>query len=107
MFIKALTRIALVAILLLATSSCFAQNPREAIYKSKCQNCHGAAGLADSNMAKALKVKPITDPSVTKLSLTEMIDATKNGSGKMQAFKNSLSETEIKDSVTFFRTFMK
>jgi mono/diheme cytochrome c family protein len=107
MFIKALTRISMAAVVLLATSSCFAQTPGEATYKAKCQNCHGVAGMADSNMAKALKVKPVTDPAVTKLSLTEMIEATKNGMGKMQGFKSTLSEAEIKDSVTFFRSFMK
>jgi mono/diheme cytochrome c family protein len=104
---KARSIAALVAVILLSSASCFAQNPGEAIYKAKCQNCHGAAGLADSNMAKALKVKPVTDPSVTKMSVAEMVEATKNGMGKMTAFKDKLSDAEIKSSVDYFRSFIK
>jgi mono/diheme cytochrome c family protein len=104
---KARLNMALSTVLLLSGATCFAQNPGAAVYKAKCQNCHGAAGLADSNMAKALKVKPVTDPSVTKLTLAEMIEATKNGTGKMPAYKSSLTEAEIKGSVETFRSFIK
>ena len=36
-----------------------------------------------------------------------MIDATRNGMGKMQPFKNKLTDAEIKDSVARFRSFIK
>lgn len=85
----------------------FAQSPGEASYKAKCQMCHGATGMADSGAGKAMKVKPATDPEVKKLSEAQMIAATKNGVGKMQPFKEKLTDAQIKDSVDYFRTFVK
>lgn len=76
-------------------------------YKAKCAMCHGAAGMAYSGAGKAMKVKPATDPDVKKMSEAEMIAAVTNGMGKMQAFKGKLTEDQIKDSVTYFRTFAK
>jgi len=85
----------------------FAQSGGEASYKAKCQMCHGATGMADSGAGKAMKVKPATDPEVKKLSEAQMIAATKNGMGKMQPFKDKLTDAQIKDSVDYFRTFVK
>ena len=82
-----------------------AQGPE--IYKSKCQLCHGASGMADSSVGKAMKVKPIANPEVKKLTEAEMITATRNGMGKMKPFKDSLNEAQIKDAVKYFRTFLK
>ena len=101
------TSTVLAAVVLLAGATCFAQGPGEATYKAKCQNCHGAAGLAETGMAKALKVKPVTDPAVSKMTLAEMIEATKNGVGKMPAFKASLSEAEIKGSAEVVHSYIK
>ena len=79
----------------------------EATYKAKCQSCHGADGLASSGVGKIMKVKPATDPSVKKMSEAEMIAAVHNGMGKMQPYKNSLTDAQIKDAVDYFRTFVK
>jgi mono/diheme cytochrome c family protein len=84
----------------------FAQSGAD-IYKAKCQSCHGTTGLADTAVGKTLKVKPITDPSVVRYSEAAMIEATRNGLGKMQAYKGKLTDAEIKDSVARFRSFMK
>jgi hypothetical protein len=54
-----------------------------------------------------LKVKPVTAPEVFKMPRLPMIDAVKNGMGKMQPFKNSLTDDQIKASVDYFRTFLK
>jgi|SRR6516164_1126917 mono/diheme cytochrome c family protein len=91
----------------LAGSVSFAQSSAEALYKSKCQMCHGEKGLADSGAGKAMKVKPITDPEVQKMNETQMVDAVKNGMGKMQPFKDKLTDAQIKDVVTYFRNFAK
>jgi cytochrome c6 len=85
----------------------FAQAPGEIIYKAKCQSCHGATGMADTTVGKALKVKPVTDPDVKKSTEAAMIDATRNGAGKMQPYKGKLTDAEIKDSVARFRSFIK
>ncbi len=96
-----------IVVLLLAGTVSFAQSAGEATYKAKCQMCHGATGLADSGAGKAMKVKPATDPDVKKMSEAQMIDAVHNGMGKMQAYKDKLTEAQIKDAVEYFRTFAK
>jgi mono/diheme cytochrome c family protein len=95
------------AVLSLTIATAFAQSPGEAIYKAKCLNCHGPSGLADTAVGMAWKVKPVTDPSVKKSTEAAMIDATRNGIGKMQAFKDKLTDAEIRSSVAYFRTLIK
>lgn len=96
----------LVGCLLLTSIPAFAESG-EAIYKAKCTLCHGAAGMADSPAGKAMKVKPATDPEVKKMSEAQMIAAVKNGMGKMKPYKDALTDAQIKDSVAYFRTFVK
>ena len=84
-----------------------AQSTGETVYKTKCQNCHGPTGLANAGIGKAMHVKPITDPAAAGMSEAEMIEATRVGMGKMQAYKGSLSEAEIRASVLYFRSFLK
>jgi mono/diheme cytochrome c family protein len=106
---KKMTRsqLVLAAILSLAVTAGFAQSSGEATYKAKCQNCHGATGLADTAVGRALKVKPVTDPAVRKLSEAAMLDATRNGLNKMQAFKDKLTDAEIRESTAYFRALIK
>jgi mono/diheme cytochrome c family protein len=102
------TGMALVAMAMMASANiAIAADAGADTYKAKCQMCHGAAGLADSPAGKAMKVKPITDAEVKKLTEAEMITATKNGMGKMQPFKDKLTDAQIKDAVAYFRTFLK
>lgn len=84
----------------------FAQGDGAAIYKAKCLNCHGATGMADTNVGKALKVRPVSDPGVKKLTLAAQIASTKNGEGKMPSFKDKLTDAQIKESVEYFRTLI-
>jgi cytochrome c6 len=84
----------------------FAESGAE-IYKTKCQMCHGAAGMADSGAGKAMKVKPVTDPEVKKMSEAQMVDAVRKGMGKMQPYKDKLTEAQINESVAYFRTLIK
>ena len=88
-------------------AACFAQSSGETIYKQKCQTCHGTDGLANSGAGKVMRVKPITDPAVKKLSEAEMIELARNGAGKMQAYKGELTDAQIKASVDYLRGFIK
>lgn len=98
----------LTAVVLLAGTAGFAQSSAAAIYKAKCLNCHGATGLADTTTGRSLKIKPITDPDVAKVSAAVMFDNTKNGiHGKMIPYKDKLTDAQIKDVVAYFRTFLK
>ena len=97
----------LAAVILLSGVVGFAQTSGEATYKAKCQSCHGAQGVPNPGIAKAMGVKPASDPSVKSLSEAQMITDTTNGKGKMPAFKGKLSDAEIKASVDYFRAFAK
>jgi mono/diheme cytochrome c family protein len=97
----------LAAVLSLTGAVGFAQSSGEATYKAKCQSCHGPTGMANSGAGKTLKVKPVTDPAVMKMSAAEMIEATRKGMGKMPAYKDKLSDAQIKAAVDYFRAFMK
>ena len=97
---------ALLAVML-ASSASFAQSSTEAVYKAKCQMCHGEKGMADSGAGKSMKVKPVTDPDVKKMNEAQMVEAVKNGMGKMQPYKDKLTDAQIKEVVGYFRNFAK
>ncbi len=75
----------------------------EATYKAKCSTCHGSAGTPNPGIAKALGVKPVSDPSMKALTVAEMTAAVKNGKGKMHPVAG-LTDAQIKEVVTYFRT---
>ena len=97
-------QVALAVLFSMAGAVSFAQSAGEAVYKSKCQMCHGATGAADTPTAKAMKVKPLSDPAIQKLSDQQMFDSTKDGKGKMPAYKDKLTDQQIKDAVTYYRS---
>ena len=74
-------QVALAAVILLAGAVSFAQSG-EATYKAKCQSCHGSAGVPNPGIAKAMGVKPATDPSVKSKTEAQMIAVTTNGDGQ-------------------------
>ena len=96
------------SLLVLAVVAClagavgFAQSSGEATYKAKCAMCHGATGVPSAGMAKAMGVKPASDPAIKKLPAAEMFTSVKNGKGKMKPIAG-LSEAQIKDAVSYYR----
>ena len=99
--------IALTAAILFAGSVSFAQSGGEAVYKMRCQSCHGAQGIPNPGIAKNMGVKPANDPAVKAHTAVQMIAITTDGKGKMPAFKGKLTDAQIKDSVDYFRAFAK
>ena len=87
----------------LAGSMAFADSG-EATYKAKCASCHGSAGTPSPGMAKMMGVKPVSDPSVKAMTAAEMEAVVKSGKGKMPTFKDKLTDAQIKDVVTYFRS---
>jgi mono/diheme cytochrome c family protein len=87
----------------LAGAAGFAQSAGEATYKAKCLMCHGAAGVPSAGMAKSMGIKPVSDPDIKKLTADQMFASVKNGKGKMQPFKDKLTDAQIKDAVAFYR----
>src|ERR1035441_2453015 len=92
----------LAVVVSLAGAVCFAQSGGEATYKAKCAMCHGATGVPSAGMAKAMGVKPASDPAIKKLTAAEMFTSVKNGKGKMKPIAG-LSEAQIKDAVSYYR----
>ncbi len=71
-----------------------------ALYKSKCQACHGPDGKGSVPGTK-MGVKPFSD---VKASDKELAEATKNGKGKMPAFKDKLTDDQINELVKYIKT---
>jgi mono/diheme cytochrome c family protein len=86
----------------LAGAVSFAQSSGEATYKAKCAGCHGPTGTPSAGMAH-MGVKPVSAPEIKNLTVAQMIDAVKNGKGKMHPVAG-LAETQIKDVVMFYRS---
>jgi cytochrome c6 len=99
--------IALTAAILFAGTAGFAQSGGEAVYKAKCQSCHGAQGVPNPGIAKNMGVKAANDPEVKAHAAAQMITITTDGKAKMPSFKGKLTDAQIKDSVDYFRTFGK
>jgi len=99
------SQLVLALVVALAGTMGFAQSGGEAVYKANCQSCHGSTGTPNPGIAKAMGVKPATDPDYKKASEAEMIAAVKDGKGKMKAFSGKLTDAQIKDAVDYFRSF--
>jgi mono/diheme cytochrome c family protein len=94
----------LAAAVCLAGSMGFAQSAGEAVYKANCASCHGSTGTPNPGIAKAMGVKPTSDPDYKKESAADMIASVKSGKGKMKAMSPKLTDAQIKDAVDYFRT---
>ncbi len=78
-----------------------------------CLKCHGAAGKGETRMGRQLRVKDYSDPKVqAEMKDEDMLrilrDGVKDGAKvKMEAYKDKLSEPEIKDLLALVRSFKK
>jgi mono/diheme cytochrome c family protein len=85
----------------------FAQAPGADTYKAKCAMCHGADGLATSQMAKNMKVLSFKAPTMMKASDAQFIASTKKGKGTMKGYAGKLTDAQIKDVIAYVRTLQK
>ncbi len=108
MTLRLLQRIALFAfVVALALPPLAVAQSAADTYKSKCQACHGPAGVPSDGMAKAMGVKPLGGPDVQGMSDSDLTAAITNGKGKMKPFKGTLTDAQIKDMVSYIRTLKK
>jgi cytochrome c6 len=103
--LKQIARTCFVTLLAAGTVS-FAQTGAD-LYKSKCQMCHGADGMAGTPAGKSTKARPFNSPDVMKMSDDDLIKITTNGHGKMPAYKEKLTDAQIKDVVAYIHTLQK
>jgi len=76
-----------------------------AIYKTKCNACHGPDGSGQTAVGKNLKVKALGSPEVQKMTDAEIMKVLTEGKGKMPAAK--LPAEDMKAVVAFVRTLKK
>jgi cytochrome c553 len=85
----------------------------KANWEKHCQKCHGADGKGQTTMGKKLKVKDytvaaeqkkFTDEEATKITKEGKKDGDKT---LMKAFKDELSDAEIKELVAHVRKYAK
>ena len=81
---------------------CFAQDGA-ATYKAKCAMCHGPTGTPSAGMAKAMGIKPVSDPSMQALTVAQISAAVKAGKGKMKPVAG-LTDPQVKDVAAYFKT---
>jgi cytochrome c6 len=97
--------VALVAVMMLGAVSCaLAQDDVAALYKTKCQVCHGADGKGDTPAGKKLEVKDFHSPEVAKMSDAELIDITHKGKGKMQGYDKKITDGQIKALIQYIHS---
>lgn len=84
-----------------------AQSPGADTYKAKCAMCHGADGLATTQVAKMMQVPSFKSPDMMKMTQAQMIEATTNGKAKMPAFKGKLTDAQIEQVVGYIRSLQR
>ena len=89
--------------ILLAAAIPAAADDAAALYKSKCQMCHGADGKG-SAAGQKMGVRDFNSPEVAKQSDADMVKITKEGKGKMPKFEGKLTDDQIKELVKYIRT---
>jgi mono/diheme cytochrome c family protein len=94
------------AVLAFTTVPARAQSGAE-VYKSKCAMCHGADGKGDTPVGKSMKLRDLGSADVQKQSDTELIAITADGKGRMPGYKGKLTDDQIKEVVSYIRTFKK
>lgn len=99
---RILTLSALFCAAVLAVPS-FGQSAAD-LYKSKCAMCHGADGKGATPMGPKIGVRDFRSPAVAKETDAEMFTLTKDGKNKMPAYKDKLTDDQIKGLVKYIRT---
>src|SRR5947209_4843902 len=74
-----------------------------ALYKAKCQMCHGPDGKG-SAAGQKLGVRDFHSPEVVKETDDDMIKITKEGKGKMPKFDGKLTDDQIKSLIQYIRS---
>ena len=95
--------LSIVAVFALATCA-YAQDDAAALYKSKCQVCHGPDGKGDTPAGKKVGAKDLHSPEVAKMSDAELIGIVKNGKDKMPKYEGKLTDDQIKALVKYIRS---
>jgi cytochrome c6 len=100
---KALIGSLVIGVLGLAGTA-IAQDDVAALYKTKCQICHGADGKGDTPAGKKIGAKDLHSPEVAKLSDAQLFEIVKKGKEKMPSYDGKLTDDQIKALVKYVRS---
>ena len=89
--------------MLLAAAIPAAADDAAALYKSKCQVCHGADGKGTAAGQK-MGAKDFQSPEVAKQSDADLAKITKEGKGKMPKYDGKLTDDQIKGLIKYIRS---
>ena len=89
--------------MLLAAAIPAAADDAAALYKSKCQVCHGADGKGTATGQK-MGAKDFQSPEVAKQSDADLAKITKEGKGKMPKYDGKLTDDQIKGLIKYIRS---
>lgn len=90
-------------IMMSLTTAVRAQDSPDALYKAKCQVCHGTDGKGDTAVGKKLGAKDFHSPEVAKMSDAELFEITKKGKDKMPPYDKKLTDDQIKQLIKYIR----
>ena len=100
---KILSMLVVLGFIMAARPALALADDAEALYKSKCQVCHGPDGKG-SAAGQKIGVKDFHSPEVAKQSDEELFNATKQGKGKMPSYDKKLTDDQIKQLVKYIRS---
>jgi len=96
--------VVIAALVFVFSTVAYADDSTAALYKTKCQACHGADGTGNTPAGKKLGARDFHSPEIAKMSDSELFDITKNGKGKMPPYDKKLTDAQIKDLVKYIRS---
>src|SRR5215472_9139366 len=101
---KLLTVLAVLGFMVVARPALAVADDAEALYKSKCQVCHGPDGKG-TVAGQKLGVKDLHSPEVAKMTDPQLLEIAKKGKEKMPAYDKKLTDAQLKGLITFIRSF--
>lgn len=100
---KVVITMVVAAIICFAMSAPAVAEDGAALYKAKCQVCHGADGKP-SAAGEKMGAKDFHAPEVAKMSDADLIKITKEGKGKMPAYAGKLTDDQITELIKHVRS---
>jgi cytochrome c6 len=102
--VLALTAGLIIVVMLTANPAASQDNAAgAAVYKSKCQTCHGPDG-GGTAVGKSLKVADLRSADVQSKSDTELTQVISDGKENMPGFKGTITDDEIHAVLAHVRT---
>jgi len=84
-----------------------AQDDAATTFKGKCAGCHGPDGSGNTAIGTKLKMRDLGSPDVQKQTDAQLTDIIMNGKSPMPAYKDKITDAQIKQLVGYVRELGK